>query len=168
VLRLTVQALQYVVRDGHFVNSSIFVIRDAWKHNLAALQPNRHELYSLFTVIHVRGFHPTSVSPRLSFVTISMDKCERFVEAYTLEHARLFVRAHSHALSCLSAAFICLCAHLFVNSPNLCYPASVLSYPAQNIFRIERHNLALLFHIQQVPGSHLWLLELPLNKEQMK
>ena len=133
MLRLVAQALEFVVRDGHLVHSSMFVIRDTRKQNLAALQPNRYEHYSLFAVVDVRGFHPTSVSLRLSFVTISMDKCERFVEAYTLEHARLFVRAHSHALSCLSAAFVYLCVHLFVNSLSLRFPTSVSSYPAQNI-----------------------------------
>jgi hypothetical protein len=51
MLRLIDQALQFVVRDRHFINSSIFVIRDAWKQNLAALQPNRHEHYSLFTFV---------------------------------------------------------------------------------------------------------------------
>jgi hypothetical protein len=35
------------------------------------------------------------------------------------------------------------------------------------VFRIERHNLGFLFHIYQIPGSHLGLLEAPLYEEQM-
>ena len=47
-------------------------------------------------------------------------------------------------------------------------PGKRIVIPCSKYLESHGHNLVLMFHIQQVPGSHLGLLEAPLIKEQLK
>jgi hypothetical protein len=56
------------------------------------------------TVVLVRVWKPISIGSSSSFDTDNRNNCGRFIELYTIERARLFVNADTHACSCLYAA----------------------------------------------------------------